>query len=196
MTVPPNSSVAFPVGTIIEVVRLGTGSVTLLARVGGHAQHGLVPDLPGAVLGAHATQTRLGHLARSRGRALMHVRPYVRARADKRPDVTCGASGVYRLLGELQDDLGQLLSGDIWLGMWAGDADTGVPGTGPNSCGCRATRASGSPWGAHAGHQRQQLHHRRRLGLLHARLLTVAQHLPGSGRCSQRPTPPRRPVPR
>jgi hypothetical protein len=34
VTVPPNSSVAFPVGTIIEVVRLGTGSVTLLAGSG------------------------------------------------------------------------------------------------------------------------------------------------------------------
>ena len=34
LTVPPNSSVAFPVGTVIEVGRLGTGSVTLVAGVG------------------------------------------------------------------------------------------------------------------------------------------------------------------
>ena len=34
LTVPPNSSAAFPVGTVIEVTRLGTGSVTLVAGVG------------------------------------------------------------------------------------------------------------------------------------------------------------------
>lgn len=34
LTVPPNSTAAFPVGTVIEVGRLGTGSVTLVAGVG------------------------------------------------------------------------------------------------------------------------------------------------------------------
>jgi hypothetical protein len=34
ITVPPNSSVAFPVGTIIEVTRLGAGTVTFVAGAG------------------------------------------------------------------------------------------------------------------------------------------------------------------
>lgn len=34
LTVPPNSSVAFPVGTVIEAGRLGAGSVTLVAGGG------------------------------------------------------------------------------------------------------------------------------------------------------------------
>jgi len=34
VTVPPNSSVAFPVGTVIEVGRYGTASVTLVAGSG------------------------------------------------------------------------------------------------------------------------------------------------------------------
>ena len=34
VTVPPNSSVAFPVGTVIEVSRIGAGSVSLVAGVG------------------------------------------------------------------------------------------------------------------------------------------------------------------
>lgn len=34
LTVPPNSSVALPIGTVIEVTRLGTGSVTMVAGVG------------------------------------------------------------------------------------------------------------------------------------------------------------------
>lgn len=34
VTVPPNSSVAFPVGTVIEVVQLGTGQVTIVAGSG------------------------------------------------------------------------------------------------------------------------------------------------------------------
>lgn len=34
LTVPSNSSVPFPVGTVIEVARMGTGSVTLVAGVG------------------------------------------------------------------------------------------------------------------------------------------------------------------
>lgn len=34
ITIPPNSSVAFPVGTVIEVVRIGTGTVTLAAGSG------------------------------------------------------------------------------------------------------------------------------------------------------------------
>lgn len=34
VTVPPNSSVAFPVGTVIEVFRYGTGTVTLQAGSG------------------------------------------------------------------------------------------------------------------------------------------------------------------
>lgn len=34
VTVPPNSSVAFPIGTVIEVGRLGAGSVTLVAGSG------------------------------------------------------------------------------------------------------------------------------------------------------------------
>jgi hypothetical protein len=34
LTVPPNSSTAYPVGTVIEVSRMGTGSVTLVAGVG------------------------------------------------------------------------------------------------------------------------------------------------------------------
>lgn len=34
LTVPPNSSVAFPVGTVIEGAQLGTGQVTLTAGVG------------------------------------------------------------------------------------------------------------------------------------------------------------------
>jgi len=34
ITVPPNSSVAFAVGTVVEVVRMGTGSVTVAAGGG------------------------------------------------------------------------------------------------------------------------------------------------------------------
>lgn len=34
VTIPPNSSVAFPVGTVVEVCRLGTGSVTITAGSG------------------------------------------------------------------------------------------------------------------------------------------------------------------
>jgi hypothetical protein len=34
LTVPPDSSAAFPVGTVIEVTRLGAGSVTLVAGSG------------------------------------------------------------------------------------------------------------------------------------------------------------------
>lgn len=34
VTVPPNSSVAFPTGTVIEVFRLGTGTVTLTPGAG------------------------------------------------------------------------------------------------------------------------------------------------------------------
>lgn len=34
VTVPPNSSVAFPVGTIIEVTRAGAGTVTVAAGAG------------------------------------------------------------------------------------------------------------------------------------------------------------------
>lgn len=34
VTVPPNSSVAFPVGTVLEVVRTGTGQVTFVAGTG------------------------------------------------------------------------------------------------------------------------------------------------------------------
>lgn len=34
VTIPPNSSVAFPIGTIIHVVRLGAGTVTLVAGSG------------------------------------------------------------------------------------------------------------------------------------------------------------------
>ncbi len=34
VTVPPNSSVAFPVGTVVEVYRMGSGSVTLVAGSG------------------------------------------------------------------------------------------------------------------------------------------------------------------
>ena len=34
VTIPPNSSVAFPVGTTVEVVQLGTGTVTLVAGSG------------------------------------------------------------------------------------------------------------------------------------------------------------------
>jgi hypothetical protein len=34
VTVPPNSSVAFPLGTVVEVARLGAGSVTLVAGGG------------------------------------------------------------------------------------------------------------------------------------------------------------------
>lgn len=34
VTVPPNSSVAFPVGTVIEIARINTGSVTVVAGAG------------------------------------------------------------------------------------------------------------------------------------------------------------------
>jgi len=34
VTVPPNSSVAYPIGTVIEVAQLGTGQVTLVAGAG------------------------------------------------------------------------------------------------------------------------------------------------------------------
>jgi len=34
VTVPPNTSVAFPVGTVIEVARLGAGTVTIAAGSG------------------------------------------------------------------------------------------------------------------------------------------------------------------
>ena len=34
LTVPPNASVAFPVGTVIEVARLGAGAVTVAAGSG------------------------------------------------------------------------------------------------------------------------------------------------------------------
>lgn len=34
LTVPPNSSVAFPLGTLIEVYRMGAGTVTLVAGSG------------------------------------------------------------------------------------------------------------------------------------------------------------------
>ena len=34
VTVPPQSSVAFPIGTVIEVAQLGTGSVTIAAGSG------------------------------------------------------------------------------------------------------------------------------------------------------------------
>jgi len=34
LTVPPNSSVAFPVGTVIEVVQLGAGQTTIVAGSG------------------------------------------------------------------------------------------------------------------------------------------------------------------
>lgn len=34
VTVPPNSSVAFPIGTVIEVARLGAGTVTIAAGAG------------------------------------------------------------------------------------------------------------------------------------------------------------------
>lgn len=59
----------------------------------------------------------------------MHVRPYVRARADKRPDVTCG--GVWGYIDSSANSKTisvNFSAGDIWLGMWAGAADTGVPG--------------------------------------------------------------------
>ena len=59
----------------------------------------------------------------------MHVRPYVRARADKRPDVTCG--GVWGYIDSSANSKTisvDFSAGDIWLGMWAGAADTGVPG--------------------------------------------------------------------
>jgi hypothetical protein len=34
ITVPPNSSVAFPVGTVVEIVQLGTGVVTVVQGSG------------------------------------------------------------------------------------------------------------------------------------------------------------------
>lgn len=34
LTVPPNSSVAFPVGTVVEVAQLGAGAVTITAGAG------------------------------------------------------------------------------------------------------------------------------------------------------------------
>ena len=34
LTVPPNSSVAFPIGTIIEIVQLGAGQTTIVADSG------------------------------------------------------------------------------------------------------------------------------------------------------------------
>lgn len=34
LTVPPNSSVAFPIGTVIEVVQLGAGTTTLVPGAG------------------------------------------------------------------------------------------------------------------------------------------------------------------
>jgi hypothetical protein len=34
VTVPPNSDAAFPIGTLIEVLRYGTGTVTLIAGTG------------------------------------------------------------------------------------------------------------------------------------------------------------------
>lgn len=34
LTVPPNSAVAFPIGTVVEVIQLGAGAVTLTAGAG------------------------------------------------------------------------------------------------------------------------------------------------------------------
>lgn len=34
VTIPPNSAVAFPVGTVVEVMQYGTGQVTIAAGVG------------------------------------------------------------------------------------------------------------------------------------------------------------------
>lgn len=44
ITVPPNSSVAFPVNTVLEVCRMGAGSVTLVAG------SGVTINSPGAIL--------------------------------------------------------------------------------------------------------------------------------------------------
>jgi hypothetical protein len=48
VTVPPNSSVAFPIGTVVEVARLGTGAVTLVAG------SGVTLLSPGGLLGLRA----------------------------------------------------------------------------------------------------------------------------------------------
>lgn len=48
VTVPPNSSVAFPIGTIIEVLQVGAGKVTVAAGAG------VTINAAGAVLGARA----------------------------------------------------------------------------------------------------------------------------------------------
>jgi hypothetical protein len=48
ITVPPNSSVAFPVGTVIEVNRLGAGALTL------GAGSGVTLLSPGSLLGLRA----------------------------------------------------------------------------------------------------------------------------------------------
>lgn len=55
LTVPPNSSVAFPVGSVIEVTRLGTGAVNLVAGVGVTLR---VPA--GATLGLRAQYSTAG----------------------------------------------------------------------------------------------------------------------------------------
>jgi len=64
VTVPPNSSVAFAVGTIIEVTRLGAGAVTIAAGAGvtlqsADSQLGLRAQYSVASLRKRATNTWL-----------------------------------------------------------------------------------------------------------------------------------------
>ena len=60
----------------------------------------------------------------------MHVRPYVRARADKRPDVTCGGVWGYIDSSANSKTISVNFSAGTSGSAWAGAADTGVPGTG------------------------------------------------------------------
>lgn len=64
VTVPPNSSAAFPVGTLIEIARLGTGTVTIAAGSGVTIQSadgalGLRAQYAAASLRKRATNTWL-----------------------------------------------------------------------------------------------------------------------------------------
>lgn len=64
LTVPPNSSVAFPVGTVIEIAQLGAGQVTIAAGSGVTIQSAgtllkLRAQFSGASLRKRATDTWL-----------------------------------------------------------------------------------------------------------------------------------------
>lgn len=55
VTIPPNSSVAFPTGTLIEVFRYGAGAVTIVAGAGVTTPHPAGAPLTLRVSGSAAT---------------------------------------------------------------------------------------------------------------------------------------------